>query len=371
MECDVCKQSVRAFKCDNCSRKICKGCSTLTSSEVKVIELKDRIMKFFCKDCNQFHTLKLLNDLVQSKQDIISSKDEIILLLKQEIKELRSKMETTQIPMQSFADVINNKQSDLAPSYKIKNRPNIIIKPKAKQDSADTKTDIMKSIKPADLNISIDKTRSSNHGSMIIKCNDTLSIKKLKNEIEQKLGDYYDVEETKLRNPQIKIVGYPAEENTTTKEIEDSIRKQNSFFNEDELFNVTYLKKAKFDTMTIFADCSPSLFKKIMWNKKIYIGWERYSTYENLAVRQCFKCNEYYHKSTHCPNENTCSYCGGEHLRKDCNSASKKDEKKCMNCKNSNNKYKTSYDIKHEATDFQCPTYKYHLEVLKSKINYG
>lgn len=369
MECDVCKQAARTFKCDNCLKKLCKGCAALTSSEVKVIELKDRVMKFFCIDCNDFHGLKLLNDLVQSKQEIILSKDEIISLLKQEVKDLKSKIEANQTPtIPSFAEVVNNNSTV---PMKTKNRPNLIIKPKGTQDSQETKTDIMENIKPADINVSIDKTRSSHHGSLIIKCNDTESVTKLKNEIKQKLGDYYEVEETKLRNPQIKIVGYPAKNESTTEEIEKSIRMQNSFFNDEDSFKITFIKETKLNKLTIFAECSPNLFKKIMWTKKVYIGWERYPAYENLAVKQCFKCYAYYHKSPDCPNETTCSYCGGEHNRRDCNLSQSKENRKCVNCERSNKKYKTNHNLKHEATDPQCPTNLYHLEVLKSKINYG
>lgn len=37
--------------CDKCRRNYCQGCSTLTSTEVRAINLKSRTVKYFCLDC--------------------------------------------------------------------------------------------------------------------------------------------------------------------------------------------------------------------------------------------------------------------------------------------------------------------------------
>lgn len=374
MECDICKQKKQTFDCDNCIKKICKTCANLTASEVKVMELAKRILKFYCRECENFHALKLMKKLVDSKTETIASKDETIAILKQELHEAKKKSEqfANQTSMQclSYADAIRQHSDDR--SYRTwskptpLNVPNLVIKPKAQQGSDKTKSDIMKQIKPAELNISINKIRPTKSGHLIIKCNDTKNTQKLKTEIEQKLSDEYEVEESKLRNPQIKIVGHTNEDKLTVDQLEESIRNQNSFITEDDTFTITYIKET--NNKTIFAECCPGLFRKIMFQKKIYIGWERYPVYENLSVKQCFKCNGFYHNSEVCKSVTKCSYCGGEHAREEC---SMDLEMKCSNCEVSNQKYQTTHNLAHESTDPECPTYKHHLQIIKSKINYG
>lgn len=368
MECNSCKQTTRTFECDNCSHNLCKTCSKLTSSEVKVMDLGKRVMKFYCRECEDLETLKILSSLVQSKNETIATKDEIISLLKKELDELKTKTKQLDVQAPSFASIVS-KQPTL--SGKItQNIPNLIIKPKGQQGSEITKTDVMTQIKPAEINIGINKIRCGKSGSLIVKCNDMKNLQKLKNEVTQRLNDYYEVEETKLRNPQIKIVGYSDNEEITIEELERAIKNQNSFIPEDEFFKVTYIKETKLNTKIIFAECSPSVYQIIMFHKKVCIGWERYPVYENLSLKQCFKCNGFYHKNTVCPNKTICSYCGGEHEKKDCELVATKQGMKCINCEHSNQKYKTSHNLSHQATDPECPTYKYHVEVMKSKINY-
>lgn len=103
-----------------------------------------------------------------------------------------------------------------------------------------------------------------------------------------------------------------------------------------------------------------------MNKKKFYIGWEKCRVYENLTIKRCFKCQEYYHKSDECVNEVSCEVCSEKHESKNCS----KQVNKCKNCILANNKYKTSHDINHKASDPECASTKYHLSLLKSRINY-
>lgn len=96
------------------------------------------------------------------------------------------------------------------------------------------------------------------------------------------------------------------------------------------------------------------------------ILWERYPVYEDLNIPRCFRCQEYYHKISNCKNECVCEFCAGHHEVKNC----PKVDKKCKNCVSANEKYKTNYDINHESSCNECPSYKYFLGVLRSKINY-
>lgn len=100
--------------------------------------------------------------------------------------------------------------------------------------------------------------------------------------------------------------------------------------------------------------------------KKVYIGWERLPIYEDLSVLRCFNCQHYQHKTSECKKQVVCSYCAGEHNYKDCS----KNNKKCINCENSNEKFKLKCDTNHEATDKGCPTYKHFLQRLINNTDY-
>lgn len=82
MECDVCKSTGtkdNIFPCDGCKKKCCKNCSKLTATELKVIQLKERVMKFLCDSSR--HTTCLLNT-IEDKNQLIKGKEEIIYMLK-------------------------------------------------------------------------------------------------------------------------------------------------------------------------------------------------------------------------------------------------------------------------------------------------
>lgn len=370
MECDVCKKkdnpNLKIYLCDGCHKGNCMKCSNLTSSETRVLDLKGgRVMKFYCQKCTKFDTYTLLNEIIEDKSSIISSKEEIIQLLKQKLKDYEEIIEKKSTPL--FSQVLqSNKQSTRrVPAHHENNIPNIIITPKNPQATEKTKNDLYENINLKNLKIGIKNTRPAKNGAIIIKCNDKKDIEVIKNEAENKLGNY-DVHITKMRNPKFKIIGYSGD--LDKQEIEECLREQNSFFEEQDELKITYLKQNNRNaTVTVYGEASPILFQKLMINKKIFLQWNRYPIYEDIGIQRCFKCQEHYHKNTNCVNKTICEYCASEHIIQEC----PKLHKKCNNCINANGKYKLSYNTDHEASDQNCPSYQYLLNILRSKINYG
>lgn len=105
----------------------------------------------------------------------------------------------------------------------------------------------------------------------------------------------------------------------------------------------------------------------MMKNKKIFIDWERCAVYEDLSIARCFGCQGFYHKSNTCTKRIVCGNCAGGHLTTECQSQAKK----CHNCASSNSVHKTGYDVNHAVSDPVCPSYKYHIDVLRSRVDYG
>lgn len=100
---------------------------------------------------------------------------------------------------------------------------------------------------------------------------------------------------------------------------------------------------------------------------KICIDWERLSVYEDLNVIRCYSCQGFHHKAGSCNGEKVCGNCAAEHDTVTCQSRMKA----CGNCILANNRYNTHYDMNHAAMDKSCPSASYHLEILRSRIDYG
>lgn len=361
MECSVCnktKEGKRScFPCDCCKRLICTDCSELSATELKCMLMINRKLIFHCKTCQEANIIQLLNGRIQDKDEIISDKTRIIELLQKEINDCEEKINSPRI---TFAEVAkSNIPNDLKSS---ENFPDVIIKPKRTQDSKLTKDDVNKNIDPVKLKIGIKNMRTTKSGGIIIKCQTKSQTSKLEEEIKNKLSDKYEVDLTNMRKPRIKIVNFNQE--LDREQISSSIIEQNNLLNGS--VNVVYVRKDKNKTQTIFCECSPQSFNKIMAKQNIYIGWQRLSVYEDLDVPRCFHCQGYYHKKKNCQNKLVCPICSEEHEENEC----PKQKKCCKNCKNSNEKYKTKYNIEHLANDQNCPTLDYFKKVLKSRTSY-
>lgn len=356
-------------ECDCCLKKIHKQCMTLSSSEMRVIPLQKRLLMFVCDSCKKLFTklpymIRMLETLKKDfemfKINIETSKNSEIKDLRQTIKEITTKNLETPL-VTTYASAMNGHNNK-----PVSNIPNLIIKPKKKQDSKKTKEELCNNIKPAQLKIGIKNTRETKNGNVVISCQTKQEIEKLKTEAERTLGREYDVHITKLRNPRIKIIGYRGD--ATEEEIEKDIREQNLFMTERDELKVTYIKKHKHNNYkTIFAECSPGLFHKVTNIKKVCIQWERYRVYEDISILRCFKCQEFYHKTSECNNKVVCEYCMGEHDIREC----PKTTKKCKNCVTANLKFNTNHNSDHKTSCPECPSYGYLIEVLRSKIDYG
>lgn len=368
MECDVCNNnSKELFPCDSCKVQLCKTCACLTSSEVKVLQLRDRIMLFRCKKCNGLDTITLLQNTIGDKANIIESKDEIIALLKEQIKELELKLNKDSRPAEKilYSQVVHNTKAATSMNWGLNNVPTLIIKPKRKQNMDKTYKDLKDKINPSEIKVGIKGTRTTANGNVIVKCQSRTDLENLKKEAERKLTEY-DIQTSKMRKPRIRIVGY--EGTLSNKEVETFIREQNQFIEERDELEITFMKRNKKNNhCVIFGECSPSLFHKFMSERKIFIGWERYSVYEDIGITRCFKCQEHYHKHDECTKKQTCEYCSGEHDIRDC----QKSRKACGNCLKANDKFKLDYPTDHAANDPACHSYQYLINILRSKIDYG
>lgn len=198
-----------------------KTCSGLTPSEMKCMPLQKRMLRLLCRKCKEVvDTLPKLISVIEEMKNEIKSLKEIVL---DSNKEKNNKPPTL---LKSYASVTAaDAHETLTYTKKVANNfPSVIIKPKKNQDSTVTKNDIFKNISPEELNIGVNNIKLAKSGNITIKCSTKEDVDKLKNMAISKLKNY-EVEETKLRKPRIKIIGYTKDKNE--EEIEQSIKKQN------------------------------------------------------------------------------------------------------------------------------------------------
>ncbi|KAG5863924.1 hypothetical protein JTB14_031156 [Gonioctena quinquepunctata] len=246
MECFLCKQikqptervKIPSFPCDSC-RNTCAECSELSTTEIRCIPLQKRPLKYQCKKCRNLDTLEILQNTIIDKEKIIEDQEIIIKLLQEKINTL----EKSNVP--SYSSIL--KQQQIIGSKPIKTScPKIIVKPKQQQLSEQTKKDINTNINPAKLKIGIANIKPSRSGMMIITCQTKNETEILKEALEDKLKNDYNIELSKLKSPKIKIVNFNQDYNN--EEIENYIKEQNDIPGE---ITVNYIRSNRNGTKTI------------------------------------------------------------------------------------------------------------------------
>lgn len=365
MDCNIYEdRSKENIKCDSCEKCFCKRCGNLTASEVKVLQLKERVMQFYCPSCQRSDRIVLMETIIENKNDLLKTKEDLIALLKEKVKNLENKMKDLEDNAVSYSAAF--KTTPVTAARPASNMPDILIKPKNNETNInEMKRNIQSKLNPAELNIGINNIRTTKSG-IIIKCPTANDLNNLKEKASEIFSDDYIVDITKLKKPKIKIAGYVG--NQSIEEIESCIKNQNKWFTEEDEINITYLRKKKDNTCTIFAECSPKLFHKMTSFKKIYLEWQRLPVYEDLSIARCYRCQEFHHTSKKCNKDgDICEKCAGNHSSSTCTVSTYK----CINCMQSNNRYKTKYKINHKASDLACPSHLYKIQSVRNKIQYN
>lgn len=281
-------------------------------------------------------------------------------LLEEKVVSLEEKLnKTTENQKQSFktyANVVNTNNKT--------NTPKLIIQPKIAQGPAKTKADVFSKIKPAELQVGINKVTGINNGSLIIKCSNEKDLNILQEKVVEHLGNTYDIRKQSLVKPRLKIVGI--EKRYSEEELTSVIRMQNSLNDDLTVVHIQHIVGKK--TYTAFLETTPRVFAHFMSEGNILIEWQRCKCYEDLNLNKCIKCKGYKHSSKKCKEKNPiCGNCAETH-EGDCQGK----VKKCINCVRSNTKYKTKYETSHSVYELEvCQTYQLQKLLQKSKIDYS
>lgn len=397
--CNRCSEDVGVdvIKCDGgCGRVYHYGCAgppnkiTVTKAFYKIFN-ENEYFEFYCTLCRK-QTLKAINDKLNKVMSTIAIYDERVGRQEEQIKQLQESIEENKIinsesanniktglkDIESFnGEIINkvdlminrahpkpviNKQMTIADIIKSGNTSSVIITPKnTKQESEKTKTEVKEKISPVDITVS--GIRKVGKGAIVIDCTDTGSSKKLIKNITDNLSENYTVKQADHKKPRLKIIGMSSKE--TEENMVSLIKSQNNLDTAE--INVLRVFQNRYKSFNCIIEVDGECFKRLMEEKKVFVGWDRCRVVECIDVLRCYNCSGFYHKADDCTHKKACPRCAEDHKLEDC----KNTKLKCPNCTFAVNTMKLKLDTDHEAWSLDCPSLMRKLQIQRSKISYN
>lgn len=404
-KCKICSENVerRSFKCANidCHVYVHKKCFELCS-KVFFIE-----KEWICRSCtetknksevNTEHSHVLTsnneNDILRKEIDCLIREKDLLIKLTTEreyIIELQKKritdLECKEFTSEFFQARNNNvhsveqknfrSYSSVAKTNHLDNSKTCLIIKSADRKVPNTSVEryFKNNFSPGSLGVELNRTKVTKDG-FLVSCANESEMKKLKETLETKISNDYQICEPARLRPKIIIRGIPEEclkeQNGANKLllsdnfIQNLIDNNNLVPNSVNDFHVISCFKSK-SSINVILEIVPSLFKLIINRGFIFLGWQKCFVKEYYHLIRCFKCNKFGHLKKDCKNEKSiCPDCSECHERKDCKSKSKL----CPNCIFQNSKYKSNWPTDHSAISYNCNFYKMKIDNLKSKIQY-
>lgn len=187
--------------------------------------------------------------------------------------------------------------------------------------------------------VGIINLRKGGKRSIIIGFESEREIKQMKDTICEKLGDDFEITETKKIKPKIKIINVGEEEmKLNDKNLVHTIKKQNKIDGKKEGFYIRVEKRIiregrEGDTRTrrgnneedsLILQVDEVIHELMRKKRKINIGWRNCLVFNHYNIRRCFKYWGYYHIAKNSTRQDTCHKCAGNHKTSECK-ATKKD----------------------------------------------
>ena len=363
MHCDSCKQVKELlFNCEGCKKAICRVCGNLTASEIKCLQLKERILKFYCKQCLTCETFSLYQAVIQEKCNVIESKNKIIELLEQDIREMKQKLTTKDIREPLFSEVTKRRKEEV-----------VVIKPKNEtQKSTTTSQTVQEKIDPISLGVSVSKLKYVRNGGIAISYNSEKNIENVCKEIEEKVGEEYQVQKIEKKNPKIKVKSVWKKDVDDEEGFIEKLVLQNTIKTDVANRKIRIVRKYvpkrynNLNKITVILELDTETYNYINKSNFLCIGWRTCKYEDYINVVQCFKCWKFGYMYKDCKSEKqVCAECAGEH--RSCES----ETKTCVNCKYAAEVLKIpNIQINHPAYDKNCAAFKRIYYQLKLKVDF-
>lgn len=319
--------------------------------------------------------LKLIADKIEGVFDIVSLLKVDFAKLMLENKEIKTELcnirkinESLKCQLSKISVTDLNVKTNVTYADKLKevSGPVVLIMPKDQNQKSDETKKVLKSkINPSENKIS--GIRKAANGAVVVECKDMVSGKNLETEAKNSMGENYEVQMPKRRNPKIKICGMT--EKLSADEIIVRMINQNDFLNKDDDFKVVHIseikKGNKLEQYQAILETKPVTYNKLMTNEKVYIKWDRCFVNEYVQITRCFKCLGFNHHAAACTKNKACRNCGGEHEAVNCSSVGSK----CVNCLWYVKNFKMTMDVNHHPFSSECEVLRRKYQEEKRKID--
>lgn len=376
--CYICEEEItdddEFSSCDSCDCVFHHKCANVRVKD-KDARLRSNCLRLFCPECfkeksnGTFEKLKEIAKILYkidhfNQEQIVKQQksDDVIASLTQQIISLESKIDSlgngrdankTMTKTNTHLDTV--KRSDIKPA--------VVIRPKNKQQSSQTLSDITGKVGKSTVNVC--GTRNVRDGGIVLRCDNSTETMKVKQLVVDSLGDDYEVTLPKIKLPRLRISNIDPE--IKNDEILSELKSHNPTINNMNMRVITVLSRKYRDSSynEIVIEVNSVDYKQLIDMKKLRLPWRECRIFEHLYLVRCYKCCGFQHKSNDCQQNQKCG--SGSHKSIDCKSK----RKCCINCKAANDKNKMNIDVNHHAWSKQCPILKRHLSKLAQRIEYN
>lgn len=362
-------------ECDDCNNFFHIKCVGATKTELKARK-NSKCLRIYCPEC----ILKKDSGTLEKLKEILGVLYKLDLHNQQQNanniadipKIIESKLDTFVSSFSSMAEssksLNGNKRNaqSYADALKRNVKPAVVIKPKTNQHSTKTFEDISKNVEKSEVNVC--STRNIRDGGVVLRCENATETLKVKQIINDKLGDRYEILLPTVKRPRLRVTNIDAD--IPNDKILDQMIHHNIelTYADMRLITVINRKRNKYKYNDIIVEMKSDIYKKVLDQGKLKLPWRECRVFEHLHLKRCYKCCGFNHKSDECKNNQTCSKCAGiNHKFSEC----KKNNQCCINCKTANEKFNMKLDTKHHAFSRECTVFKRRILRLVNKIEYN
>ncbi|XP_075156975.1 uncharacterized protein LOC142230218 [Haematobia irritans] len=334
-----------------CEKNYHMKCVGLSKYECDAL-FKYKNLRYICDGCMNFIKLtnenykSLFNLVKQSETKMAEEINKTNKLMEQQVKVAKA-----EIVREIKRAQTNTGDDTYASKLKSANSVPVILKPKNQQTSELTEKEVKEKIKPSDLNMTVKRIAKRNDGIIAISCDNVSERNALSDKIKEKMGNEYEVQAPRMRNPKILVTGMSEELEKSV--IVRAIKNQNDINDVNLQCIKVYKSNKNPQIFNAIIETDGEGYNKIMGKKKIYVEWDRCPVYEICNVLRCFKCWGFNHTAKYCKNDGQiCAKCSQTgHTYRECRNSSK-----CINCVKAKERLRLAdIDIGHDSRSEDCP----------------
>lgn len=208
--------------------------------------------------------------------------------------------------------------------------------------------------------------RKIKNEGLILKCEKTKTIEDIQSQIQNKMGQDYEIIKPTLQRNRVKVLYVDEREHKLEEDIIISkIIKQNNLDNYKAEIKIIRKTKIFNKTFNLILEMDEGSFEKVTEAKRLYIGWCSCKIVNDFNIIRCFKCCRYGHIEKECIGEICCPLCGEKHAKDECRSKSHK----CVNYIIANEKFNLKLKVNHCVWSMECDSLSRIIEQRSKFIN--